>query len=92
MDSFSSDTVPKKRSISKMRTEAVERNEETVNENEASAGNNNNHVDIKDGWNIALLFFLYLLQGIPLGLSGAIPLILQKKHISYSAQVKYICI
>lgn len=36
--------------------------------------------------NILLLLFLYVLQGIPLGLAGSIPLILQSKSISYKDQ------
>uniref|UniRef100_A0A1I7ZLJ0 MFS general substrate transporter n=1 Tax=Steinernema glaseri TaxID=37863 RepID=A0A1I7ZLJ0_9BILA len=35
---------------------------------------------------ICLLLFLYLLQGIPLGLIAAIPLILQDRHVSYQDQ------
>ncbi|KAJ3590089.1 hypothetical protein NHX12_008043 [Muraenolepis orangiensis] len=37
-------------------------------------------------WNILLLLFLYVLQGIPLGLAGSIPLILQSKSVSYKDQ------
>lgn len=40
-----------------------------------------------DQANIALLFFLYTLQGIPLGLSAAIPMILQNRNVTYSQQV-----
>ncbi|XP_028320186.1 acetyl-coenzyme A transporter 1 [Gouania willdenowi] len=36
--------------------------------------------------NVLLLLFLYVLQGIPLGLAGSIPLILQSKHVSYKDQ------
>lgn len=36
--------------------------------------------------NILLLLFLYVLQGIPLGLAGSIPLILQSKSVSYKDQ------
>lgn len=36
--------------------------------------------------NISLLLFLYVLQGIPLGLAGSIPLILQGKNASYKDQ------
>nr|CAG4651751.1 EOG090X04K8 [Triops cancriformis] len=43
----------------------------------------------KDKTNIALLFFLYLLQGIPLGLASAIPMILQNRHISYKEQAQF---
>lgn len=37
-------------------------------------------------WNVLLLLFLYVLQGIPLGLAGSIPLILQSKNVSYKDQ------
>ena len=36
-----------------------------------------------DGKDIAVLLFLYVLQGIPLGLAAAVPLILTNKHVSY---------
>ena len=40
-----------------------------------------------DERNIVLLLFLYLLQGVPLGLCAAIPMILQNRHVSYKQQV-----
>lgn len=40
-----------------------------------------------DERNIAILFFLYLLQGIPLGLCGSIPMLLQNRGVSYRQQV-----
>ncbi|KAG8445266.1 hypothetical protein GDO86_010156 [Hymenochirus boettgeri] len=36
--------------------------------------------------NVLLLLFLYILQGIPLGLAGSVPLILQSKNVSYRDQ------
>lgn len=42
-----------------------------------------------DEGNIALLFFLYTLQGIPLGLSAAIPMILQNRGVSYKQQAEF---
>ncbi|XP_065173395.1 acetyl-coenzyme A transporter 1 [Atheta coriaria] len=42
-----------------------------------------------DRTNIALLFFLYTLQGIPLGLSAAIPMILQNRGVSYKQQAEF---
>ncbi|OCT78688.1 acetyl-coenzyme A transporter 1 [Xenopus laevis] len=36
--------------------------------------------------NILFLLFLYILQGIPLGLAASIPLILQSKNVSYTDQ------
>lgn len=35
---------------------------------------------------VSLLLFLYVLQGIPLGLAGSVPLILQSRNVSYSDQ------
>lgn len=40
----------------------------------------------KDYWNIALLMFLYFLQGIPLGLTGSLPFILSSRKVSYADQ------
>ncbi|KAA0202725.1 hypothetical protein HAZT_HAZT003687 [Hyalella azteca] len=39
--------------------------------------------------NICLLLFLYILQGIPLGLSASIPMILQNRNISYKEQATF---
>jgi len=39
--------------------------------------------------NILLLLFLYVLQGIPLGLIASVPMILQNHHVSYSEQAKF---
>lgn len=35
---------------------------------------------------VSLLLFLYVLQGIPLGLAGSVPLILQSRNASYTDQ------
>ena len=40
----------------------------------------------RDRYNIALLTFLYVLQGIPLGLAGSIPYLLQSRKVSYKDQ------
>ncbi|GAB6018417.1 hypothetical protein CHUAL_000132 [Chamberlinius hualienensis] len=46
-----------------------------------------NSVGLSGDWgNIFVLTFLYVLQGIPLGLAGAIPMILQNRHITYKEQ------
>lgn len=42
-----------------------------------------------DKINIAILFFLYVLQGIPLGLAGSIPMILQNRNVSYKDQALF---
>ncbi|XP_077298027.1 acetyl-coenzyme A transporter 1 isoform X2 [Arctopsyche grandis] len=42
-----------------------------------------------DRLNIALLLFLYTLQGIPLGLGAAIPMLLQNRGISYKQQAEF---
>lgn len=39
---------------------------------------------VREEWrSILLLLFLYILQGIPLGLCSAVPLMLQNRHVSY---------
>jgi hypothetical protein len=40
----------------------------------------------KDLHNIALLMFLYFLQGVPLGLTGSLPFILSSRKVSYADQ------
>lgn len=46
--------------------------------------------DLRGDWlNISVLFFLYLLQGIPLGLAAAIPMLLQNRGISYTQQAEF---
>ena len=42
-----------------------------------------------DRYNIALLTFLYILQGIPLGLAGSIPYLLQSRKVSYKDQAVF---
>ncbi|PBC27881.1 Acetyl-coenzyme A transporter [Apis cerana cerana] len=42
-----------------------------------------------DETNIAILLFLYLLQGIPLGLCGSIPMLLQNRNVSYRQQAEF---
>ncbi|KAK7152304.1 hypothetical protein R3I94_008588 [Phoxinus phoxinus] len=39
--------------------------------------------------NVALLLFLYVLQGIPLGLARSMPLIMQSKNVSYKDQAYF---
>lgn len=43
----------------------------------------------RDKGNILLLFFLYVLQGIPLGLAGSVPMVLQAKRIGYRQQAMF---
>ncbi|XP_077998439.1 acetyl-coenzyme A transporter 1-like [Glandiceps talaboti] len=42
-----------------------------------------------DHGNIALLLFLYVLQGIPLGLAGSIPMVLQGRNVGYKQQAMF---
>ncbi|XP_037932580.1 acetyl-coenzyme A transporter 1 [Teleopsis dalmanni] len=42
-----------------------------------------------DKCNIGILFFLYVLQGIPLGLIAAIPMLLQNRGASYKQQAEF---
>jgi len=43
----------------------------------------------QDQYSITILIFLYILQGIPLGLCGSIPYILTNRGISYKAQALF---
>lgn len=58
--------------------------------------NGDHHVELHeksdlsgDYGNIAILFFLYLLQGIPLGVGQAIPMLLQNRGASYKQQAEF---
>ncbi|XP_048767279.1 acetyl-coenzyme A transporter 1-like [Ostrea edulis] len=42
-----------------------------------------------DYGNVALLLFLYLLQGIPLGVAGSVPMLLQSRSVSYKEQAVF---
>ena len=42
-----------------------------------------------DERNIAVLLFLYVLQGIPLGLGAAVPLIFAQRNVSYTQQAQF---
>lgn len=44
----------------------------------------------RDKNNIFLLLVLYTLQGLPLGFSLAIPILMQNMHVSFSEQVSKI--
>lgn len=49
-----------------------------------------NKPNLKGDWsNLFLLILLYIMQGLPLGLSDAIPVLLQtNKNVTYKDQVK----
>ena len=50
----------------------------------------NNQKGLKgDYGSIALLMFLYILQGIPLGLGGSIPMLLTSRKVSYKDQALF---
>ena len=43
----------------------------------------------KDKFSISLLLFLYLLQGVPLGMAASIPLIIQTYGVTWSQQATF---
>ena len=47
------------------------------------------HDNKSDAGSIALLLFLYLLQGIPIGLAASVPMVLQGRHVSYAKQAVF---
>jgi PAT family acetyl-CoA transporter-like MFS transporter 1 len=60
---------------------------ESDNESNSSISKQNDWK--KDRWSITLLLFLYLLQGIPLGMAASIPLIIQTYGASWSQQATF---
>ncbi|KOB72596.1 Acetyl-coenzyme A transporter 1, partial [Operophtera brumata] len=69
------------------RKQSVEKEELIENGDPMSEGGRSN---IKgDELNIAILLFLYTLQGIPLGLAGAVPMLLQNRGITYTQQAEF---
>ena len=42
-----------------------------------------------DKFHVCVLFFLYILQGIPLGLGSAVPLVLINRNVPYKEQAKF---
>lgn len=77
--------------------EAKLSDQETVDEEGAlirSSGSDDEDRRVRTGirgemGNVSLLLFLYILQGIPLGLAGSIPLIMQGKNVSYKDQAYF---
>lgn len=76
---------------------------DTQQNTDASKANTENHLSAtimeqkskkrnkwrKDRNSIILLLFLYLLQGVPLGMAGSIPLIIQTIGVSWSQQALF---
>ncbi|KAG8225743.1 hypothetical protein J437_LFUL011999 [Ladona fulva] len=60
-----------------------------IEDEESNSERSGSFKDRSDAGNIALLFFLYLLQGIPLGLTTAIPMIMQNRGVSYKQQAEF---
>lgn len=53
-------------------------------------GNKHESPNLKGDYaNIAILLLLYLLQGIPLGITYAIPILLQNRVVSYKEQAAF---
>ena len=60
-------------------------------EEQNSLTDNNKHKSSLTGdhTSIALLTFLYILQGIPLGLAGSVPYLLQSRNVNYKEQAMF---
>ncbi|XP_072174455.1 acetyl-coenzyme A transporter 1-like [Diadema setosum] len=71
-----------------------ESSEYTINSSTSNHDEDSSHHDgcsnlDRDRGSILLLLFLYVLQGIPLGLAGSVPLLLQSRNISYKEQAVF---
>ncbi|KAG4068279.1 hypothetical protein HA402_007799 [Bradysia odoriphaga] len=63
---------------------------DTENESGDKVENSKEKFNLKgDYGNIAILLLLYMLQGIPLGISSAVPILLQNRGVSYSEQAGF---
>lgn len=70
--------------------EMADEEEALVQESDTEDERSKTHNSIrKELGNVSLLLFLYVLQGIPLGLAGSIPLIMQSKNVSYKDQAYF---
>ncbi|KAG7333510.1 hypothetical protein KOW79_003645 [Hemibagrus wyckioides] len=70
--------------------EMVDEEEALVQDSEREDGRSKARSSIRgELGNVCLLLFLYVLQGIPLGLAGSIPLIMQSKNVSYKDQAYF---
>ncbi|EDV96397.1 acetyl-coenzyme A transporter 1 [Drosophila grimshawi] len=59
-------------------------------ETTSESGHKEEKPDIRgDRRNIAILLFLYILQGIPIGLIAAVPMLLQNRGASYKQQAEF---
>lgn len=70
--------------------------EDNVHDNDMNSDKNDLEISFSerkkmknDRMSILILFILYILQGIPLGLAGSIPMILQNKNVSYKEQAVF---
>lgn len=73
--------------MSASETDAVEEVESLIRRSDSEDGRSRVRSGIHgELGNVLLLLFLYVLQGIPLGLAGSIPLILQSQNVSYRDQ------
>lgn len=70
--------------------EMVDEEEALVQDSEREDGRSKARSGIRgELGNVCLLLFLYVLQGIPLGLAGSVPLIMQSKNVSYKDQAYF---
>ena len=62
---------------------------DTQGKNKLKEKSNNLPSATRQRRSIALLVFLYVLQGIPLGLAGAMPMLLQTRKVAYKDQATF---
>jgi len=75
-------------------TTSAEKDENDMDDPTSSCEENHSKISMrhrlrKDKSSIAILLFLYVLQGIPIGLAGSVPIILQMKKVGYRQQALF---
>lgn len=59
----------------------------SISSEDANHNSNSQKENLKgDYGNIAILLFLYILQGVPMGILYAVPMLLQNRGVSYKEQ------
>ncbi|KAL4220930.1 hypothetical protein ACF0H5_019196 [Mactra antiquata] len=87
-----SGNISKRRSNPKLNVEENNYTMEyvTLSDNPKPSKKSDRHLGLQgDYGNILLLTFLYILQGIPLGLGGSIPILLQSRKVGYKDQAMF---
>jgi len=75
--------------LSKVTEDSNNKDKDITSDDMVKAGTCGVGMDRQDQKSVLLLMFLYVLQGVPLGLAGSIPYLLSSRHVSYKDQAMF---